>query len=167
MLSWVLYLQNHLGQVHTPLRWLGVSFLSLIGFEFGPVNAKSFYSIMWQNQSLQLGNLCPLKYSNTGKTPVPAPGSPTGVNEDGVNGVTVTMWCNRALGGLTLHTSRISTHNRHLLQNCQVSPSLLCYLWEMKSAAEINCCIPPAMGKEENSSLSESSLRIFFVWSGF
>lgn len=112
-------------------------------------------------------NLCPSNYSNTGKSPGPVPGSPTGVSEDGVNGVTVTMWCNRALGGLTLHTSRISTCNRHLLQNCQVSPPLLSYLWEMKSAAEINCCAPPALGEEGNPSLNESFLRIIFVWSGF
>lgn len=122
---------------------------------------------MQKNQSLQLENISPLKYSNASKTPVPVPGPPTGVNEDDVNGVTVMMWCNRALGGLTLHTLCVSTHNRHLLQNCQLSPSLLCYLWEMKSTAEINCCSLPAMGEEGNPSLNESFLRIIFVWSGF
>jgi len=37
----------------------------------------------------------------------------------------------------------------------------------MKSAAEINCCTPPALGEEGTPLLSESFLRIVFVWHGF
>lgn len=98
------------------------------GFEFDPANAKSLYSFCALKSTTGDGKSPSFKI---GKTPVLVPGTPAGVTEGCVNRVTVTTWCNRALGGLTLHTSCISARNRHLLQNCQVSHPLLL----MKDAA--------------------------------
>lgn len=169
MLHEILYLKKtRLGQVQNHPNKL--NHLSPTGFESDPANAKSLYSFVQWNQPLEMENLHPLTYSSTGKTPVLVPGTPAGVTKGCVNGVTVTTWCSRALGGLTLHTSRISACNRHLQQNCQVSHPLLCYLWEMQPADEINCCIPPCHGRR-GKPLTEwillnhnFSLEWFLLW---